>query len=302
MGSFGRWLWCITVCVSAAGFAGGPKPSLIPVPLTFKQTPPGFSKEDRETVQREYIRLLRLAGALIPDFGRYELALKDLDRDACEKDDQCLAQFARKGESLYSLYASVDYSAEGDMVVSGRVVRDDGVPASAQEKVNVTKGADSYKDMAKNALINLFTQLKIGDLSATREEAPVVKAEPAPAEAPLPMPMVTVQDTGRERRSVGKGVVIAGAAAAAAGGVLAGVGAGVGFGQEVNQRNVTPAQLEDLVTARTLTTIGFIGIGAGALTAAIGAILWGTAPAAPAQVSVLPVHGGGGVVVVGGHF
>ena len=57
-----------------------------------------------------------------------------------------------------------------------------------------------------------------------------------------------------------------------------------------------------MVTARTLTTVGFVGVGVGALTAVVGAIVWGTAAPAPVtNVSLVPLSGGG-VVQFGGQF
>src|SRR3954471_7021385 len=120
-----RWVVVLALCVSAISFAQAPKPSLMPFPLEFKRTPSGFSKEDKEAMQREYTRLLRLSGAMVPDFARYDLALKELKRQDCEREDECLVQLAKKAESLYALYTSIDYTLEGAVLVSGRVVRDD---------------------------------------------------------------------------------------------------------------------------------------------------------------------------------
>ncbi len=300
-----RWLWCFAVCTSAFAFAQAPKPSLMPFPLELKRTPSGFSKEDKEGMQREYTRLLRLAGALVPDFARYDLALKELKRQDCEREDECLVQLAKKAESLYAVYTSVDYTLEGAVLVTGRVVRDDGKVASATETVKLAKGNDAFKDIAKNAMVQLFTQLKIGELPATRPVEVVkdpVKDPVVPTDPPPPLPPLVVEDTGAGKRSTGKGLVYAGAGVALVGGVLAGVGAGIGFGQDLNQRNVPSDRLGSVATARTLTTVGFIGLGLGAVTAVVGAILWGTAAPQPVtQVSVVPMSGGG-VVLLGGQF
>lgn len=308
MFAFKKWLWCVVVGASAVAFAQAPKPSLMPFPLEFKRMPSGFSKDDKEAMQREYTRLLRLSGAMVPDFARYDLALKELKRQDCEREDECLVQLAKKAESLYSLYSSVDYTLEGAVVVTGRVVRDDGKVASPTDSVKLAKGRDSFKDIAKNALVQLFTQLKISDLPATRL---VEKAEPVKdlvvvkdtlRDPPPPLPPLVVEDTGAGQRSVGKGLVIAGGAVAVAGGVLAGVGGVIGYGKNLSGKDVPSEQIDSVITARTLTTVGFVGAGVGALTAVIGAILWGTAAPAPfSNVSVVPLSGGG-VVQFGGQF
>ncbi len=308
MFAFTRWLWCLVVCASAVAFAQAPKPSLMPFPLEFKRTPSGFSKDDKEAMQREYTRLVRLAGAMVPDFARYDLALKELKRQDCEREDECLVQLAKKAESLYSLYTSVDYTLEGAVIVTGRVVRDDGKVASPTETVKLAKGRDSFKDIAKNALVQLFTQLKLSELPATRPVEktelvmdPVLMKDPL-RDPPPPPPPLFVEDTGAGQRSAGKGMVIAGGVVAVAGAVVAGVGGAIGYGKNLNDRNVPPGEIDSVITARTLTTVGFIGVGAGALTAVVGAILWGTAAPAPvSNIAVVPLSGGA-VVQFGGQF
>ncbi|MDP2273738.1 MAG: hypothetical protein Q8N23_15445 [Archangium sp.] len=308
MFAFKKWLWCVVVGASAMASAQAPKPSLMPFPLEFKRTPSGFSKDDKESMQREYTRLVRLSGAMVPDFARYDLALKELKRQDCEREDECLVQLAKKAESLYSLYTSVDYTLEGAVVVTGRVLRDDGKVASPTETVKLAKGRDSFKDIAKNALVQLFTQLKIQELPATR---PVEKVEPVKdpvfakdplKDPPPPPPPLLVEDTGAGQRSAGKGLVIAGGAVAVVGGVLAGVGGAIGYGKNLNGQNVPPGEIDSVITARTLTTVGFVGVGVGALTVVVGAIVWGTAAPAPlTNISVVPLSGGG-VVQFGGQF
>ena len=171
----------------------------MPFPLEFKRTPSGFSGEDKEGMQREYTRLLRLAGALVPDFARYELALKELKRQDCEREDACLVQLAKQSQSLYALYASVDYTLEGAVVVSGRVVREDGKVASPTETVKLPKGRDAFKDIAKNALVQLFAQLKIGELSATR---PVEAVKIEPVKEPIKDPPPPLPQPPKSRRSL----------------------------------------------------------------------------------------------------
>lgn len=300
-----KWLFYVTAAgISATAFARSPKPTLMPLPLEFKQAATAdFSTNDREALQREYIRLLRLAGAQVADFAHYEVALKDLKREECERHDDSLAQVAKKAETLYALYASIDATTDGELVVSGRVVRDDGKPATALESVRFRRGADSPLSMVKTALGDLFAQLKIGDLSPTRE-VELAKVEPAkePQEPALVTSPPVIQDAGAGQRSVGKALVYSGGAVALVGALVAGAGAGIGYRQDLKQMNVPAGQVETLATAKTLTAVGFVGIGVGALAAGVGAILWGTAAPAPlTQVSVLPMTGGG-VVLLGGEF
>ncbi|MDP1826382.1 MAG: hypothetical protein Q8L48_24150 [Archangium sp.] len=301
------WLCCVAFFTSAVAFAQAPKATVMPFPLELKRTPSGFSKEDKEAMQREYTRVLRLAGAVVPDFARYDLALKELKRQDCEREDECLVQLAKKAESLYALYTSIDYTLEGAVLVSGRVVRDDGKVASPTETVKLAKGRDSFKDIAKNALVQLFAQLKIGELPATRP-VEAVKVEPVKdplllKDPPPPLPPLVVEDKGAGQRSAGKGLVYAGAGVAVLGGVLAGVGAGIAYSVQLDVDTArTREDANKLAMGQTLATVGFVGLGVGAATAAVGAILWGTAAPAPvSSVSVVPTAGGG-MVQFGGRF
>jgi len=63
--------------------------------------------------QREYLRIVRLAGGQVPDFARYDLALKELKRQDCEREDECLTQLAQKAEALYAMFVGIDYTIEG---------------------------------------------------------------------------------------------------------------------------------------------------------------------------------------------
>lgn len=130
-----RWLWCV-LALSGAAFAQAPRPVVMPFPLELKRVPQGFSKEDAEGLQRDLTRLLRKTGAGVPEFAKYDLALKELKRQDCEREDECLVQLAKRAEALcalyglYGLYASLDLTLEGAVVASGRVVRDDGRPTA----------------------------------------------------------------------------------------------------------------------------------------------------------------------------
>ena len=106
------------------------------------------------------------------------------------------------------------------------------------------------------------------------------------------------------QRAAGQGVFVTGLAVAAAGGIVAAIGGAVGGNVQPQEGTgfVHPKDLNSAVTGRTLTTAGFIGVGVGAATAIVGAIVWGTAPAKPkTEISVSPMAGGA-MVQVGGRF
>ena len=241
-------------------------------------------------------------------------ALKELKRQDCEREDECLVQLAKKAESLYALYASVDYTVEGAVVVSGRVVRDDGKVVSPTETVKLAKGKDPFKDIAKNGLVQLFAQLKVGTLQAERQvevakvDAPKIEPVKDPVkpvkDPPPPPPPLVIEDTGAGQRNAGKAMTYIGLGVVVVGAGVAAIGAGIGASAPKSPDGTlaqTPEAAQTLATGQTLTGVGFGVLGAGALTAAIGAVLWGTAAPPPAQVTVVPTAGGG-VVQFGGTF
>lgn len=304
-----RWVLCLVLGVSVVASAQAPKATVMPFPLELKRTVSGFSKEDREAMQREYLRILRLSGGQVPDFARYDLALKELKRQDCEREDECLTQLAQKAEALYALYVSVDYTIEGAVIAVGRVVRDDGKVASATQTVKVAKGRDAFKDVVKNVLTQLFVQLKIAELPATRPVEPpktadIPRLDPVkPLDPPPPAPPIIVEDTGAGQRNAGKALVFVGGGVAVVGAIIAGVGGGIGgSAPKTGMFADTTMAAEQLRTGSTLATVGFIGLGVGAATAAVGAVLWGTATPPPvSQVTVVPVTNGA-VVQLGGAF
>lgn len=289
------WLCCLVLCSSSVALAQTVAPGVMPFPLEMKRTPAGLAQEDRDALQREYTRLLRRAGARIPDFTRYDLALKELKRQDCEREDECLAQLAKKAESLYALYASLDYTVEGAVWVSGRVVRDDGKVARATQLVKVKEG--EFKEDAMKALGQLFDALKIGELPPER---PVETKAPEVIAVAPPVTVRTLVDPGVAQRATGRTLVVAGAVVAVAGGVTFGVGQTMGGGLTPDaNRNLPLDQLPSYQSARSLSTAGLIGAAVGGATALAGALIWGLAPSAPVTVSAMAGPTGATVSVQG---
>lgn len=296
--------------VSAGGAWAQAKPSVMLFPLEFKRVPSAMPKADRDGLVSDAERLLRVAGAQLPDLAKGEAALADLKRQDCEREDACLQQLAQKAETLYALYANIDFTLEGQVVVTGRVVRDDGKLVSPLQTVRLPKGAnEKHRDIGKNALTALYVLLKVKELPAVREVAQpvVVVTPPVVAELPPPPPPpAEVKVTPSGPSPVAKGLVYAGAGVAVAG--LATLVAGAGIGGSAGKTTLEngdvyaadPQAAGNLATGRTLTTVGFVGLGLGAAAAAVGAVLWATTPGAP-QVTFMPTAQGG-ALVVGGSF
>jgi hypothetical protein len=305
-----RLLSAVLLVTAGAAWAQA-KPSVMLFPLEFKRVPSAMPKADRDGLVSDAERLLRVAGAQLPDLAKGEAALADLKRQDCEREDACLQQLAQKAETLYALYANIDFTLEGQVVVTGRVVRDDGKLVSPLQTVRLPKGAnEKHRDIGKNALTGLYELLKVKELPAVREVAqPVVVVTP-PVEVkkdpPPPPPPAEVKVTPSGPSPVAKGLVYAGAGVAVAG--LATLVAGAGIGGSAGKTTLEngdvyaadPQAAANLATGRTLTAVGFVGLGLGAAAAAVGAVLWATTPGAP-QVTFMPTAQGG-ALVVGGSF
>ncbi|MDP1824481.1 MAG: hypothetical protein Q8L48_14600 [Archangium sp.] len=281
---------CVALFVSSVALAQAPQ--VMPFPLEVKRTPEGFTKEERETTQREFTRLLRLAGAQIPDFARFDFALRELKRQDCEREDECLVQLAKKAESLYAVYASLDFTLEGAVQVSGRVVRDDGKVVSPTQ--TVTLEGQPFKQTASKALTQLLSQLELARLPGQRPvEAKAVAVIAPPA-------VSRVDDPGAGQRTTGRAIFIAGTAAAAVSGAF--LAAGQVMGGQLTpdaQLNLPLAQLPTFQSARTFTTAGLIGLAAGSVTAVVGAFAWGLAPGGGVKVSAMAGPQGAAISVQG---
>lgn len=256
------------------------------------------------------VRLVRKSGALVPDTASLELAVKELKRQDCEREDECLKQLAAQAQTLYALYASVDYSLEGAVVATGRVVRDDGKIASALQTVTMPKGKDAFRDVAKVALVRLLEQLELAKLPPFRPvEKPVEvktdvpKQEPE-VKLPPPPPPPVVEKGVPPAKIAGWTMVGVGAAALVGGVVMLAVADPQLDGARVIVPTGTQSQGEAADayrTARTQQTIGGVIAGvAGAMAVGGLVMVLMTGDDEPTKsVSVMPVAGGA-MVSIGG--
>jgi hypothetical protein len=306
--------WSLVLgCIAGVAAAQEPRPTVAPFPLELRRVPSGFSKKEREDLQKIFPILLRAAGAAVPDAARLSAATNELKRQDCDREDACLAQLAKLSGSLYAVYVGVDYTLEKHVVVTGRVVRDDGVVSRALQTVDIVKEG-AFRDVARDGVNQLLSKLDVMRLPSVREVA-VVKKDPEPVIKKDPDPIVTKKDpdplvppplppvdTGAGQRTAGMALLIGGGAVALAGGVIAGVGGGMAGGIERDGNVTTSAGAKTAAEARTLTGVGFAVLGVGAAAGVLGGLLFAMAPSAPvSSVSVVPVNGGG-VVQFGGQF
>lgn len=299
----------LTCCCGSAVFGQAAKPSLVAAPLELDPNP-SLTRFEPQLKAAFFATLEDRSGTLLLSMKEAELAKKNARRDDFRTSDESLKRFAQEARVLYALFAVLEYTPRKQLVLTGRVVRDDGKMMKAAQ-IQLSKGEDTIVELMKPLTMQLIAQLELATLPNFKEASPDPVKEPVkePGKDPVketikdfpPPPPPPLVDTGAGQRIAGKGLLFAGAGVALVGGVLAGVGAGVGYGLSLEQQEVPASRLQAINTARALTSVGFVGAGVGAASAVVGAILLGTAPPPVSRVSVVPIVGGG-VVQFGGQF
>ncbi len=231
--------------------------------------------------------------------------------------DASLARVAQLAKVLYAGYASLLLSPKNELVLTARVVRDDGeVVATAQ--VTAPRGKEPLPDALISLTERLFVELRTKELPATR---PPSKAEPKPAPVVIevkqlesrPEPVVSAPPPPPPLELAGEPLSKPGSHLRPIGFVLAGAGAAIGAGGavlygtagSVRRDEVGNVFFEDARLVTDIRTKQGLGLGmlvGGGVIAGAGlvmALLF--ANDAPAAVTVLPVSDGA-VVSVGGTF
>ena len=305
-GSVSRAVGAVVMLVSLGAAGQAQKPTLVPAPVGL-QANPALKRYETEVRGLFFETLRDCGGVLTPTRPETEAAFVAGNRQDCRESNECMTKLAVRAGVLYALFVEVSYAQQKALVMSGRVVRDDGKVMSSAT-VREEKKQDTIVEVSKRLFIELYAQLGLAALPTFKETAPEVKdplKEPVKDSVLIdlpPPPPPPVVDSGAGQRSAGTGLLYAGAAVAVAGGVLAGVGGGLGYGLRLEQQEVPASRLPAINTARALTGAGLAGVGLGAVTAVVGAIVLGTAAPAPvARISVVPMVGGG-VVQLGGRF
>jgi succinyl-CoA synthetase beta subunit len=145
-----RTLWCaLSLWCSLSWAQTGP--SIAPFPVNLRRVPTGFTAKNEEALGAEVRKAVRDTGASVPNAYKLSQVFAELKRQDCDLENECLSQFAVRAETLYGLYVSIDLSLLGVLVVSGRVVRSDGVVAVDQKSVSRELGKDAFATVAMNS-------------------------------------------------------------------------------------------------------------------------------------------------------
>lgn len=304
-------LWVLVLAVAGVAHAEGVgKPGIMAAPLAIRRVPAGVTAADQERLQREFIRQLKLAGAAVPEFARFTAALEDFTRQDCDRDDGCLVQLAKKAETLYGLFASVDVTVEGVVVVQARIVRDDGEVVRPLISASRPRGKEPFVDAARAPLVDALKRLDLGSLAVQRPVAvkppalvPPVVEPPPPAPVveapPPPAPLVVVAPPPTGPPAAALALIISGGTVTLVGAALGLVGLVMGSTLQTTGGLLRDAgDVRRAQTAGTLATSGLIGLGLGTAALAAGLIVLLTSGPA---VAIVPVDGGG-VMAFGGAF
>lgn len=303
-----RLSFAVVLLVSLGAFAQEPLPLVAPFTLDVKRSPSGFSKKEKEELQKLFPMLVRGSDAAVPESAKLSSALLELKRQDCEREDECLTQLAKFAGALYGLYVSVDYNTDKHVIAVGRIVRDDGVSMGPAQTVDILKANGAFKDIARDALNQVLTKLAVGKLSPFRPAATVVPdrpiivkepvKDPIRLDVPPPPPPQFEKHTsiGRIIGWVGVGV----GAAVGAGGVIAFATAPVV--RKDGDGNILPADRLKLAPAQSQQALG-VGLMVGGFgVAAAGAVMVAISKDSETVKTTLVPLPGGGVVLVGGAF
>jgi hypothetical protein len=153
------------------------KPLVASHPLEFIRSPPDVTVKQTATLQAEFERAVREAGADSPNSFALDSAFTNLKRKDCALANDCLASFAQKASSLYGLHVSVDVDIKEMIILTGRVVRNDGVLMAGPKTVSQALKKEPFPKGVKWLMTKLLKEeLLIGDLPSVRS----VEVKPLP--------------------------------------------------------------------------------------------------------------------------
>lgn len=301
-----RSLQVAVVLLSVTAFGQAQKPTVVPAPLELQPNP--ALKKFEAPLRAAFIETLRdKAGVLVPTRKEAEQAFLDGKRQDCRESNECLSSLATRAGTLYALFAEVSYTEKKELVVSGRVVRDDG-KLIATQSVREEKSKETIVGVSRRLFIKLVEQLGLAQLPTFKEVAvvkppdvEVVKVVPPTekVDLPPPPPPPAVEPAMNVGRVIGWTAVGVGAAAGIAG-VISFATAPV-IRKEANG-NIVAADASKLPATQLQQGLG-VGLMAGGFgVAAAGTVLVAISKDTESvKTTVVPMPGGA-VVLVGGVF
>lgn len=305
----------LTVLVSTLAWAAPPSGVLCPLEVQ----PHPKLKPLTEQLQKRFFSAARdTSGMNLALRLEAETAIGASGLHDFKTNDASLARLAQLAKVLYAGYATLLLSPKNELVLTARIVRDDGeVVATAQALAPRGKAAIPEELVALTE--KLFVDLRTKELPDVKPsvapKAPVVVVEvkqveeakpPAAVEPPPPPPPLLeiagepASKPGSNLRPIGFGVAGAGAALAAGGAILYATAGTVR--RDPATGNVYFEDVAKVTEVRTKQGVGLgLLVGGGVMAGAglVMALLFATP--APATVAVVPTQDGA-VLSLGGEF
>jgi hypothetical protein len=281
-------------------------PSVAPFPLEVTR-PVSLTDKQRDDLQATLKVLIRRSGASVPDSAKLTEAKRDLKREDCDRDNECLAQLASLSGSLYALYAAVDLTAEKNVVAVGRVVRDDGklvADVAAKEQVTFPLAHAQFSDVAERALVELLSRLKLRDLPVAKpmESTPPLAGAMVPMAGDTATNVPPPMEEGFSRRTAGIVVGGVGVAGLVIGSIMFGLAQADRGSFKVDSQGNIPLSAKPTVSGiHQKEAAGTALLGVGAALALAGGLMWFVAPSNEVHAGIAPVEGGA-FAVIGGNL
>lgn len=305
MSNASTWGALVGLCALSA-VAQTAKPSIAPLVLDYERVP--ALKRQSAALQSTFAQLLESESGvsfLLP--GEVETASKTVGRTDFRENDESVMLVAKNAGALYALYSWVQLKPDGDMVLSGRVIRDDG-KVMGTASVHQRRGKEALPELLKALVPGYLSELKLKALPVTKAVAGApVDVKPVPVVPPvevLPpeLPLTAIRPVEPPvapvsgLRVAGYALVGVGAAAAVTGGVVFAL---ANPGQvTTDTRGVVASGADKVKTVESMQSAGVGLMVGGAGVAAVGAVLWALSPS-PVKVSVAPVNQGAMVSLQG---
>ncbi len=315
--------------------------NVMPNPVFVKCKTAECVKFEKTDLAFAYRTQLVKAGGRPPGAFATGVATKQLKRNDCDRDDSCLKQLAQLARTPYALYTDLDVDKDNFVVMTGRVVSDEGKRAREAMTVRLPKGKEPLADVVQVALGRLFEQLKVKELSVpkaavaevktpdivkpptepvkpietlktpepTKPVTDVAKVEPTTVTDMMPPPMPTVET---KSSAAPIGLLVGGTVVALAGGIIWGVGAGQMAALKIND-GALPIGRRDSGTTQAVNgslstqTVGAVALGVGGV-AAVSGLVWlltqekGEAPKSTSVTFGIAPTGNGGMASIQGSF
>jgi ABC-type multidrug transport system fused ATPase/permease subunit len=281
----------IFLCLLSGAALAQTKPGVAAIPLEVDPLP-ALTKV--ETELRAAVQESLEAQPVIAPSGRESAAaLTALKRQDFRESNEAVAKFADQVGSLYAVYSSLEMSAKGLLVMSGRVVRNDGMTIKTHQ-AQMARGTEPLPEIVKVLARQFFVGLGLSALPAAKEMMQASLTPDAGAVGIGPTPPPPLVEGTSTQRTVGWVVAGIGAATTAIGLTVALVANGaieshrrpgnllVPVGAE------TPAQAGAVINSSVdARTVGSIAAGIGAATLIAGVIVAVTAKPSPVAVAVV---------------